>query len=254
MTYNSMAVTLDNMKHGFRPVTPENARPAYADAVAAKLERDRESYEEFRSIDQEIYERAVMRWREADLDSAEEDVPLFLETVSELEANVTQARKELQAVQAKAATALRNAEKRLHEWEVAKDGDASPAVIDDAAVRMEQSRKTAEERAAPLEGLCKQLADAEADLANERQGLADAEKALRRAREITTAPLGKAPLSEMTAKVNAYYMQTDDDVWNSLSYTEQVMVRDAIYARHRNDDDETITTLANTALGFRVHT
>jgi hypothetical protein len=240
MAYDSMAVTLDNMRHGFRPVTPENARPAYADAVAAKLKRDRESYEEFRAIDQEIYERAVRRQRESNLAAAEEDVPLFTETVTELEAGVTEARKELQAAQARAATALRNAEKRLHEWEVARDSEASPGEIDDAAVRMTQARKTAEQRAAPLEGLRKQLSDAEADLAFERQGLADAEKALQAAQQMMKAPPGTAPLSEMTVKVNAWYMQSDDEVWDSIGYEGRTMVRDAIHARPRTEEDDAI--------------
>ena len=67
-------------------------------------------------------------------------------------------------------------------------------------------------------------AQADADLAEAREGLAAAEPELERVRKVAQIPAGAAPISDTTIRANACFLQSDE-VWATLDRDVRFRVR-----------------------------
>ena len=230
-------MTLRHILPEFTPLTPETSRPAYVEAVRAKIERDRETYREFRAIDQDIYERQHERMLASEVDAWEADVRLFRQTVRELEAEAAKAGERVKAAEDKLAEATKYAEQCQAAYELAKDSGASPEEITEADLRFDKALRVAQDAARPVEALRQAAAEAEEDAANEREGLANARNALGAAKANAKKPAEEAPISDITILVCASYMQ-QDEIWNTLPAAYRSKVADAMVRRPLVSRDE----------------
>jgi len=69
-----------------------------------------------------------------------------------------------------------------------------------------------------------EVTDADASLAETREGLAAAERELERTRKAAEVPAGQAPISDATIRANASHMQADE-VWETLSRADKQRVQ-----------------------------
>jgi hypothetical protein len=209
---------------------------AYLAAAKVKLKRDREAYEAFRGIDQQQFEQALERRVTAAVEMWVEEVRLFGEDVETLEPEAEAA-----------LTVHRTAEDHLREAsEYARQNRAAyelirgkgPAAAETEALRgadaADETVFQAEKAVAQAEA---ELREADQALAEVREGLAGAEKKLDEARQQAAVPAGTAPVSDVTMRACAGYMQCDA-VWNDLSERDRFRVRQAAEPRDMMSEAE----------------
>ena len=208
---------------------PAAVPPAYAKAAAAKLKRDRQSYAEFRALDQQEHERFHRQRVDAAVAGAQDDLRLWQEDVTTLEPEAAEVLAVFRAAEDRAREAVKFAAQKRAEYERVK-GKVSPEEECEAVIRADTAENVAAEAAEVAEGKRAELADADQNLAEAREGLAAAERALDRARKAAEVPAGTAGISAATIKVCAAWMQADE-VWDTLTAADKQRVRRAAQPR-----------------------
>ena len=112
----------------------------------------------------------------------------------------------------------------------------------DALIRADAAEETAyhaEQAAGQAEA---ELRTADDELTKAREGLAGAEQMLDRVRQQAAVPAGTAPVSDVTMKACAGFMQSDE-VWDQLAEKDRFRVRQAGEPRDMMSDAEFRMTL-----------
>jgi hypothetical protein len=211
-----------------RPPAPA-VPPAYAKAVQAKLQRDREAYKAFRAVDQKLWDQDHERRTAKAVADAEENAALWRLDVETLEEETGTARSAARAADDRARDAREYARTREAEAvKAAEDSTAEEAtsarVLADtadgiAAAREADAAKAREE----LEGL-------EQNLRESRENLEAGERSVRAARKAAGTRAGDAPISGTTITMNAAYMQCDE-IWGHLPRADRFRVHQAAQPR-----------------------
>lgn len=188
---------------------------AYATAEKAKLKRDRQSYEAYREADQAERDRAHEQRVTAAVNYAENEVRLWREDVGELEPEAEAALAAFRDAEDRHRSAAEFNRQQRVAYESAK-GKVSAAEETDLLIRADTADTVAADAAEVMTLKQAERATADASLAEAREGLAAAVAELERARKAAEVPAGPAPLSDVTIRANASYLQ-NDDVWSSLS-------------------------------------
>jgi hypothetical protein len=214
-------------------IEPKAAPPAvpaaYAKAAAAKAKRDRQSYAEFRALDQEEFERARGRWLAAAVAAAERELRLWREDIPVYEPAAAEALAAFRAAEDRHRKAVKAAAGKRAEYERIR-GEATPEEEADAAVRADAADNVATDAAEVAEQKRAGLGDADRNLAGAREGLAEAERTLDKARKAAAVPAGVAPVSDVTISACAAWMQSDE-VWDTLAEADRHKVRRAVHPR-----------------------
>jgi hypothetical protein len=200
-------------------VTP----PAYAAAAKAKLERDRKSFEAFRAVDQAEHDRDHERQVSKAVAAAEDDLRLWHQDVEELEPVAEAALAAFRAAEDRHRLAAEDARLDRVAYENAK-GKVSPKEERDLLICADTADSVAADAAEVMAARQAELAEADADLAEAREGLAAAGPELERVRRVAQIPAGPAPITDTTIRANASYLQADE-VWATLD-------RDARFRLH----------------------
>lgn len=234
-------MTMTMPRAGTMRGTPAPVPPAWAAAAKAKLERDRKSYQAFRSADQEQHERAWKQHHDAAVAAAENEVRLFGEDIEVLEPETAEALEASRAAEDRARDAREY--HRTQEAEAAAITDSGSAQeVTDARVRADTADGVAAEREADAAKARTALEGLEKDLREAREGLEGAEGVLRAARKAAEVPAGTAPVSDVTVRFNSAYMQSDE-VWGQLAERDRFRVRQAGEPRNMMSDEEFRATM-----------
>lgn len=189
---------------------------AYAAAMKAKLKRDRESFAAFRKVDQEQHDRAHEHRVTSAVAAAEDDLRLWREDVEMLEPEAAEALAVFRAAEDRAREAAEFARQQRAAYDLAK-GRAPAAEETDLLIHADSADTVAAGAAEVMESRQAELSVADAALAEAREGLATAERHLDQVRAaVEGSTAGEAPLSDVTIRACAGYLQTDE-VWNTLS-------------------------------------
>ena len=210
--------------------------PAYGKATAAKLKRDRQSYAEFRAIDQQEHERFHRQRVTAAVAAAQDDLRLWQEDITTLEPEAAQALVVFRAAEDRGREAVKFAAQKRAEYERIR-GKTSPEEECEAAIRADTADNVAAEAAEVTEQKRAELDAADRDLAEAREGLAAAERALDRARKAAEVPAGAARVSDVTIAACAAWMQAAE-VWDTLTAVDRQRVRRAGQPRDMMSDQE----------------
>ena len=202
---------------------------AWAKAAAVKLERDRQSYAEFRAADQQQHERAHKERLTTAVAGAEDKLRLWREDIGVREPEAAETLAAFRAAEDRAREAVKFAAQKRAEYERIK-GKASPEEETDAAIRADTADNVAADAAEVTEQKRAGLAEADQGLAGAREALAAAERALDRARKAAKIPAGTAAISDVTIRACAAHMQADE-VWATLSTADKQRVRLAVQPR-----------------------
>jgi hypothetical protein len=217
-------------------VGPAPVPAAYASAVKAKLERDRKSYSAFRAIDQQQHDLAHEQRVTEAVATAEDEVRLWHLDLEELEPEAAEALAGFRAAEDRARVAREFARQQLEAYELIK-GKGSPAEETEALIRADTADQVAINAAKVMEGKQAELAAADQSLAESREGLAAAERELDRVKKAAGIPAGAAPISDVTIRANAAYMQADE-IWDTLSNADKQRVRNLAEPRGMLSDRE----------------
>jgi len=204
---------------------PAVVPPAYEAAARAKLKRDRASYAAFRAVDQAEYERGHLERVTAEVARWAEEVRLFGEDIAELGPEAAEALAAARAAEDRAREAGEYARTRRLEYERVR-GKVPVQEETDASLRADAADETAHHAGQAARRAAEELGQADAALAEAREGLAGAERELVRAREMAAVPAGEAPVSDVTMRACSAFMQ-QDEVWDQLSDRERFRVRQA---------------------------
>jgi len=191
----------------------------------AKLERDRKSFEAFRAADQQQHDEAHRQRVTAAVALAEDDVRLWRLEAEEMEPAAAEALAGFRAVEDRAREARGYARQQLTAYERIK-GKCPAAEETEALIRSDTADQVATDAERVMEQKQAELAEADRLLAEAREGLAEAERELGKAREAAEVPAGAAPISDITIRSNAGYMQRDE-VWDTLSRADKQRVQRA---------------------------
>jgi hypothetical protein len=203
--------------------SPAALPAAYAAAAKAKVKRDCESYSAFRKVDQAEHDKAHEQRVTAAVAAAEEDVRLWRLDIEELEPEAAEALAGFRAAEDRARTSREFARQQLAAYELIK-GKGSPAEETEALIRADTADQVAIDAAKVMEGKQAELAATDQSLAESREGLATAERQPDKARKAAEIPAGAAPISDVTIRANASWMQADE-VWDSLSRSDRHRVQ-----------------------------
>jgi len=147
---------------------PAAVPAAYAKAAAAKLKRDRQSYAEFRRLDQEEFERFYHGWLAAAVAAAEDDLRAWREDVTILEPEAAEALAGFRAAEDRHREAVKAAAGKRADYERIR-GKGAVEEEADAAVRADAADNVAADAAEVLEQKRAELADADQNLAEARE-------------------------------------------------------------------------------------
>jgi hypothetical protein len=223
---------------------PPAVPPAWAKAAAAKAKRDRQSYAEFRAADQQQHERAYNDRVTAVAARAENELRLWREDVATLEPAAAEALAAFRAAEGRARDAVKFAAGRRAEYERIR-GKGSPEEEAGAAVHADAADNVASDAAKVVEEKRAVMDVADQDLAEAREGRAEAERVLEQARKAAGVPAGTAPVSDVTVRACAAYMQADV-VWNTLSDADRQRVRMAARPRDVMSNEEALAMIWGT--------
>jgi hypothetical protein len=216
--------------------SPAALPAAYAAAAKAKVKRDCESYSAFRKVDQAEHDKAHEQRVTAAVAAAEEDVRLWRLDIEELEPEAAEALAGFRAAEDRARTSREFARQQLAAYELIK-GKGSPAEETEALIRADTADQVAIDAAKVMEGKQAELAAADQSLAESREGLAAAERELDKVKKAAGIPAGAAPISDVTIRANAAYMQADE-IWDTLSNADKQRVRNLAEPRGMLSDRE----------------
>jgi hypothetical protein len=191
----------------------------WAKAAAAKLKLDRQSYAEFRAIDQQLHEQAHKARTEAAVKLYAEDLPYWREDAAQAKAEAEQALAAAREAEDKALEAAEFAVQAKDAYRKIKD-TGSPAEVTEALTAAQNALTVAQDRGRAAEEAAKTREDANALLVTSREELAGAEARLAQAQRAASTPAGVAPLSDATITANFAHMQRDE-VWATLSRADQ---------------------------------
>jgi hypothetical protein len=164
--------------------------------------------------DQAEHDRAHERRVIEAVAAAEEDLRLWREDVAQLEPEAEAALAAFRAAEDRAREAAEDARQDRVAHENAK-GKVSPKEERDLLIRADTADSVAADAAEVMAARQAELTGADAELAASREGLADAEPRLERVRKAAERPAGAAPLTDVTIRANASYLQTDE-AWATL--------------------------------------
>jgi hypothetical protein len=195
---------------------------AYELALQAKLTRDRQSFAEFRKIDQERFDAERKRQLESGLTRVREHIRLLRTDIKEWEHDAAKATDLFTLADQHAAAAEKYALEMRAAWELVRndrlaDG-RSPDEVAEAEIRMEKAEKVAAARRAEAEPARITLEQATTALAAQRSALAAAEHELE---GLEHAVPVRAPLSEATVSTFKTLIQTDEQIRESLSVRDR---------------------------------
>jgi hypothetical protein len=208
---------------------PAAVPAAYAKAAAAKLKRDRQSYEEFRRLDQQEFERWRSQQLTAAVTAAEKDLREWQEDITVLEPEAAEALATFRGAEDRHRDAVKAAAGKRTDYERIR-GKGTVGEEADAAVRADAADNVAADAAEVVEQKRAELADVDQNLAETRQGLAEAERTLDKARKAAQVPAGTAAISNATISANAAWMMSDE-VWDTLTVTDKRRVQRAAQPR-----------------------
>ncbi len=205
------------------PVVPG----AYSTVLQAKLKRDRQSFGEFRKVDQELHDAGRKQQIDAEISELQENIRLYQMDITELEAEAARQRSVFSLADQHATAAEKYALEQRQAWELIRndrlEDGSSPDEVVEAEIRMEKAERVAAARRAGAEPARIALEDAEAALTEERAELSEAEEQLARwgrAAGLTT----RAPLSDVTICTFLALIQSDEQILKSLSPGESERV------------------------------
>jgi hypothetical protein len=220
---------------------PAAVPAAYAKAAVAKAKRDRQSYAEFRRLDQQEFERYYHARLDAAVAAAESDLPEWQKSVTGLEAERDEAVAAFRAAEDRWREAVKFADGKRREYERVK-GEGTVQEEYDATIAADTADGVAADAAEVMEQKRAEMAVADENLAEEREGLARPERTLDTARKEAAIPAGTAPVSDLTINADAAYMQSDE-VWDTLTETDRRRVRRAVEPRNMMTGEEFWTML-----------
>jgi hypothetical protein len=209
---------------------------AWAAAAKAKAKRDRESYRAFRAADQAEHEWAHRERVASAVAAAESDVAAWREDVETGEPAAAEALATARAAEDRARRARDYAREQRAELERV-EGKSSVEEETDARVRADSASETARHAAEEAEAAAEASRQADRYLAEAREGLAGAERELEEAKQRAAVPAGTAPISDVTVRACAAYMQCDE-VWDQLAKQDRDRVRLAGRPRDLMSDRE----------------
>lgn len=214
---------------------------AYAAAAKAKLERDRKSYRAFREVDQREYEQALGQRAARAVADAEENTRLFAEDVGVLGPEAAAALQACRGAQDRAREAREYARQCRAEHERVR-GKGTAAEETEALVRADAAEETAYQAEQAAAGAEAELRTADEELAEAREGLSGAEQMLDRVRQQAVVTAGTAPISDVTMKACAAFMQ-GDEIWDQLTEKDRFRARQAGQPRDMISEAEWQMTL-----------
>jgi len=205
------------------PVVPD----AYNTVLQAKLKRDRQSFGEFRKVDQQLHDASRKQQIDATISELQESVRDYRLDITALEAEVAKQRSVVSLAGQHATAAEKYALEQRQAWELIRndrlEDGTSPDEVVEAEIRMEKAERVAAARRTGAEPARIALEDAEAALAEERAELAEAEEQLARWAKAAGLPT-RAPLSDVTIRTFLALIQSDEQILKSLSPAESERV------------------------------
>jgi hypothetical protein len=196
---------------------------AFEAAAKAKLAADRKAYAAFRAVDQQQHDRAHEQRVTSAVAVAEDEVRLWRLDIEAAEPEAAEALAGFRATEDRARDArewvrLKRAEYERVKRKVTAQEETDALIVADTAdtVAFDAVRVMEEAQA--------ERAAADLALTEAREGLAEAERELDRAGKAARVPAGAAPISDVTIRVNASHMQSDE-VWDSLSKADKQRVQ-----------------------------
>jgi hypothetical protein len=196
---------------------------AYAQAARAKLAADRKAFAAFRAVDQQQHDQAHEQRVTSAVAVAADEVRLWRLDIEDAEPEAAATLAAFRAAEDRARDAQGWARLKRAEYERAK-GKCTAQEETDALIVADTAETVAFDAAKVMEEKQAELAGADQALAEAREGLAAAERELDRAGKAAEDPAGAAPVSDVTIRANAYYMQADE-VWEGLSRTDKQRVQ-----------------------------
>jgi hypothetical protein len=193
---------------------------AYKLALAAKVTRDRQSFADFRKIDQKLFDADRKRQLEARISELAESIRVYRTDITEWEHDAAKAIDLFTLADQHATAAEKYALEQRAAWELVRndrleDGRAPDEVVE-AEIRLEKASEVATARRGEADKARISLEETTTALAAQRSGLAGAERQL----EGLGKALGlqvSAPLSEVTARTFQELIASDERIRESLS-------------------------------------
>jgi hypothetical protein len=193
---------------------------AYKLALQAKVKRDRQSFAEFRKIDQELFDADRKRQLESRINEFRENIRVYQADITEWEHDAAKALDLFTLADEHAAAAEKYALEMRQAWELVRgdrleDGRA-PDEVAEAEIGMEKASKVAAARRGEADRARISLEETLAALAAQRSGLAGAERQLAGLEKALDLQV-TAPLSEVTARTFKDLIASDEQIRESLS-------------------------------------
>lgn len=196
---------------------------AYSPVLAAKVKRDRQSFADFRKVDQKVFDADRKRQLEARISELAESIRIYRTDILEWQHDAAKADGLFTLADAHATAAEKYAIEMRQAWELVRndrleDGRA-PDEVAEAEIRMEKAEKVAAARRAKADQARISLDEAITALAGQRSALAEAERQLGGLEKATGRSV-QAPLSEVTAREFTELIAGDEQIRGSLSGTD----------------------------------